>query len=92
MNNVFHLLLQTQPVDVTAKWVDIVWKIGTPLGMIAVYFLKTQFLPKKDYYNDRNANMVKLNEMDRKLDALANNEERLRDHETRLRELEHSHR
>jgi hypothetical protein len=72
----------------TAAWVDIVWKLGTPIGFAAMFFFKTQFVSKLKYYEDRKSDSLQLNGMDRKLDLLGNNLVQIADHEARLRAIE----
>lgn len=69
-------------------WADVIWKVGSVIGFLGIYFLKTSFVPKKQYYEDRDRSSVERGEINRKLDLMLQQDATLKDHEQRIRSLE----
>lgn len=72
-------------------WIDLLWKVGTPLGLFALFYLKSSFATHDEVANvgRRVADvesairvMVEQNKVNDRQD------EQLRDHEGRLRVVE----
>lgn len=74
-------------VEITL-WADVVWKVGSVIGFLGIYFLKTSFVPKKQYYEDRDKSALERAEINRKLDVMISQDKILTDHEQRIRSLE----
>lgn len=79
------------PIQRTYVLVDIVYKIGTPLALAALFFLKSQFVTKEQYQKD----MDRISQIETTLKLMAEQnrvndrqDAQLVDHEQRIRNLE----
>tara|TARA_R110000868_G_scaffold114363_1_gene306508 strand:+ start:911 stop:1177 length:267 start_codon:yes stop_codon:yes gene_type:complete len=71
--------------------VDIIYKVGTPCALVALFFLKSQFVTKAEYANE----LQRLNQVETTLKLMAEqhhvNDRQdvvIHDHEQRIRNLE----